>query len=241
MSFIAASVAMGGSAILGYLGSQKAAGQQAQAANNATAAQANMFNTVNQQNAPWRAAGQGALSTIGSMLSGTTTPTNPSGINLNSTFNNQDLNANLAPNYQFMLGQGQSATNNLNNATGGMIGGNALQGLDTFTQNYAGNAYQNAFNNYQAQNNNIFSRLSNIAGLGSTANQTTGQAAGTFGTGMSNTIMGLGAAQASGTVGGTNALTGGLNNLGGMAYLNSMTPAANSSAALPFSGNAQWT
>jgi hypothetical protein len=68
-------------------------------------------------------------------------------------FTNADLNAQLAPNYQFQLQQGQGALNAANNATGGMVGGNALKGLQDYTQNYAGNAYQNALNNYINQYN----------------------------------------------------------------------------------------
>ena len=62
-------------------------------------------------------------------------------------FTNADLNAQLAPNYQFQLQQGQGATNAAANAAGGMVGGNALKGLQDYTQNFAGNAYQNALAN----------------------------------------------------------------------------------------------
>jgi hypothetical protein len=74
-------------------------------------------------------------------------------------FTNADLNSYLAPNYEFQLKQGQGQTQNMANATGGLIGGNALQGLNTFTQNFAQNAYQNAFKNYQDQRNAIFGNV----------------------------------------------------------------------------------
>ncbi len=219
-----AALGIAGAGLVGSLisgnASQSAANTQANAANNATAAQQGMFNLTNSQSQPWRQAGRTALGSLTDMIGGTNNSgTNPGGINVNSPFTAQDLQSNLAPNYQFMLHQGQSTINHENNATGGMIGGNALQGLDQFTQNYAGNAYQNAFNNYQTQNSNIFNRLSNLAGLGGQANQTTANAAGTFGTNMGQTIMGSGAAQAAGTVGVANALNGGLGSMAGTNYL----------------------
>ena len=74
-------------------------------------------------------------------------------------FNNQDLNAQMAPNYAFQLDQGQRNEAALANTAGGQLSGNALQGLNTFTQNFAGNAYQKAFENFNNQRNNIFSNL----------------------------------------------------------------------------------
>ena len=76
---------------------------------------------------------------------------------LTRQFGDQDLNSNLAPNYNFQLQQGQGATNALNNVSGG--GGNAAQGLEQFTQNFAGNAYQNAFTNFNNQRTNIYNTL----------------------------------------------------------------------------------
>lgn len=84
-------------------------------------------------------------------------------------FTNADLNANLAPNYAFQLQQGQMANQRAANMGGGSLGGNALQGLQRYTQDYAGNAYQNAFNNFNAQRQNIYGNLSDMAKIGSTS------------------------------------------------------------------------
>ena len=128
-------------------------------------------------------------------------------------FNANDLNANLAPNYQFMLEQGLGQTKNLANSTGGVIGGNALQGLNTFAQNYSKNAYQDAFNNYTANQTNIFNRLASIAGLGQTSLNTTANA-GTNATNSHNNFMtSAAAANAAGTVGQANAISSGVNTL----------------------------
>ena len=173
---------------------------QADAARQAAANQMSMFNTINQQQAPWRQAGQNALSQIGGMSD-----------YFNHQFNNQDLQTHLAPNYQFQLQEGLRATNNAMNLQSGWSG-NTLRGINDYAQNYAGGAYQNAFNNYQAQQNNIFNRLANIAGLGQTATAQTGNAgtqlAGQAGTATQN----AGTAWGGGIVGAGNAVGGGINN-----------------------------
>jgi hypothetical protein len=88
---------------------------------------------------------------------------------LTRQFTNADLNANLAPNYAFQLAQGQMANQRAANMGGGSMGGNALQGLQKYTQDYAGGAYQNAFNNFNTQRQNIYGNLSNMANIGTTS------------------------------------------------------------------------
>ena len=138
-------------------------------------------------------------------------------------FNANDLNDTLAPNYAFMRDQGLGATANQLNVSGGNLSGNALQGINTFAQNYAGNAYQNAFNNYTANQSNIFNRLSTIAGLGSAANQQSSALAGTLAPSIANSQIAGGQAQAAGIVGGANALAGGANNAMGWYQLGNLT------------------
>jgi hypothetical protein len=201
-----------GSSLLGgllqYGAATSAADTQADAANRATAAQMAMFNTINQQQAPWRQAGVGALGSMQEMMPYFT-----------HQFNAQDLNANLAPNYQFMLDQGLGAVRNQANATGGLISGNTLKGINDYAQNYAQNAYQQAFNNYTANQTNIFNRLSNIAGLGQTANANVGQAGTAISGNAAQSMMNAGASQAAGTIGGANALSGALQNALGWYFL----------------------
>jgi hypothetical protein len=88
---------------------------------------------------------------------------------LTHQFDANDLNAQLAPNYAFQLAQGQMANQRAANMGGGSIGGNALQGLQKYTQDYASGAYQNAFNNYNTQRNNIYSTLAGMANIGTTS------------------------------------------------------------------------
>jgi len=110
----------------------------------------------------------------------------------NRQFTNADLNANLAPNYAFQLQQGQMANQRAANMGGGSLGGNALQGLQRYTQDYAGGAYQNAFNNFNTQRQNIYSNLADMAKIGTTS---AGQLAGLgnqYGSNMGSLASNLG-------------------------------------------------
>jgi hypothetical protein len=88
---------------------------------------------------------------------------------LTRQFGAADLNSQLAPNYAFQLAQGQMANQRAANMSGGSIGGNALQGLQKYTQDYASGAYQNAFNNFNTQRQNIYSTLAGMANIGTTS------------------------------------------------------------------------
>jgi len=216
-----------GGAALASSAAKSAANTQANAANNASQAQLGEFNTINQQQAPWRQAGGTA---VGQMANLTSLPSSDPA-SMTHQFTTSDLNANLAPNYDFMLNQGIGATKNQINSTGGLVSGNALQGVNTFAQNYAQNAYQQAYNNYNSNQTNIYNRLSNLAGLGQTANQSTANAGQNAVNASSNYLTSGAAAQAAGTVGSANALNAGGQNALGWNYLSSLNP--NSSMGVP--------
>ena len=185
-----------------------AASTQAAAGANAQDLIHGLYTAQSQIQAPYQQLGNQAVNTLGSLGSGTYNTLNPDGTvastgtgsgYLTNQFNNTDLNAQLAPNYAFQLKQGQGQAQNAANVGGGLLSGNTLQGLNQYTQNYAQGAYQNAFNNYQTQRQNIYSNLSNQAGIGQTANQQLsslgGQLANTYG----NVTTGLAASQAGAT------------------------------------------
>jgi hypothetical protein len=158
---------------------------------------------------------------------------------LTRQFGASDLNEQLAPNYAFQLQQGQMANQRAANMGGGSLGGNALRGLQDYTQNYAAGAYQNAFNNFQGQRTNIYNTLASIAGIGQTSQQQANQAASSYGTAAGNIatnlantqtglITGAGAAQAAGQVGAANAYGNAASNIGNTLAFNQMmrTPSA---------------
>lgn len=210
-------IGAGAGALASYSGAQ----MQADAAKQAAANQMSMFNTINTQLGPQRGAGYSALNQIRSMLPGQFTtygetgqPTGTAQGNdyLTRQFSPQDLQAGLAPNYQFMLGQGQQQAQRQANVAGGGIGGNALRALQEYTQNYAGNAYQNAFGNFQNQRTGIYNTLAGIAGLGQQAVGTGAQAGQAATTAAGQLGVGAAGAQAAGLTGAANAVSGGLQN-----------------------------
>jgi hypothetical protein len=215
-----------GGALVGGIASNMAAGTQADAANNATNAQQAMFNTTVANEQPYMTAGSTALSTLNGQL-----PT------LNTPINNTNWQQYMDPGYQFQLGQGQQALQNSQAAGDGAMSGAAMKGLIQYNQNYANTAYSNAFNQYQTQNSNIYSRLANLANLGQNAAAGTGQAAVATGANEANTITGAGNAEAAGIMGTGNAVSGGISNGMGYMMLNNMSGGSlfggSSSAGVP--------
>ena len=157
-------------------------------------------------------------------------------------FGPQDLQSNLAPNYQFMLGQGLGAVNQQMNVAGG--GSNITQNATKFAEDYASNAYQQAFNNFQTQRTGIYNTLSGIAGIGQTSNNTQANLANSLagnqttlgnqlGTSITNLatggsaaaasgITGAAMANASGQVGSANAISSGIGNAGNSILLSQL-------------------
>jgi hypothetical protein len=206
-------VAIGGSALLGYVGSQNQAGAARDAANTqlqgtleASRQQREMFDILNKQQAPYREAGYGALSKINTMLPQFT-----------RTFTPQDLTANLAPNYEFMKQQGLGAT--AQGANVSSPGSNVDLAKTIFAEKFAQGGYQDALTNFRNQQTDIFNRLSGIAGIGQTA-QGQAQALGSStGTNLANLATGGANAIAGGQIGSANAMAGGLQNVGNSALM----------------------
>lgn len=135
------------------------------------------------------------------------------------TFNADDLKSGLAPNYDFQLQQGLQALKASRAATGSLQTGQGLKDINDYAQNQASGAYQQAFQNWNTQNNNLYTRLQGIIAPGTgaaTAASSAGQAAGAGiaattmgGTAASNNFLtGGAAASAAGTVGQANAWSG---------------------------------
>ena len=205
--WVAAAVA--GSSIVGSMisgnAATDAANTQAQAGRDAQAALLGVGKDVSKLYQPYQDVGAQGLTNLSDMAK--------SGY-FTHQFDNTDLNSNLAPNYAFQLGQGTGANLAQSNATGGLVGGNAMKGLQDYTQGYASNAYQNAFNNYQAQRTNIYNANSGLAGLGENAVTGSANAQLGIGTQISNITQGIGNAQAAGTIGAANAYSGGVTGVG---------------------------
>jgi hypothetical protein len=226
--------------LIGANAAESGANKQAQSEANALDFNRQVFNTTQQQGTPGRAAGVNALNQLGALGSGTyqmyDANGNPTGTGVGSGFltkeiTPEDFAKGIDPGYQFRLQQGTEAANRAANVGGGMIGGNALKGLEDYVQGSASQEYGNYFNRNLGLRTNIYNTLAGIAGLGqntyNTSAQTGTTAAGTIG----NTMANIGAAQAGGTVGAANAISGGLQNAGNSYMLSQLlgqrTPMAN--------------
>ena len=121
------------------------------------------------------------------------------------------------PGYQFQMQQGQQGVLNGDANSAGALSGAAQKDLMGFNQGYANSAYNNAFNQYQTQQGNIYQRLGGMAQLGQSAasNQATG--ASSFANGIGQSMTNTGNAQAGGTVGMANAAS----SIGSLAWLQS--------------------
>jgi hypothetical protein len=85
---------------------------------------------------------------------------------LTAAFTPQDYLNNQDPGYQFQLQQGTQALRNASAAGSGALSGAALKDLIGYNQDYAKTGYASAFDRFNTQNNNIYSRLSGLATLG---------------------------------------------------------------------------
>ncbi len=116
------------------------------------------------------------------------------------------------PAYAFNLQQGTQALQNSAAAGSGALSGSALKDLLKYNQDYAGNAYNDAFNRYQTQQGNIFSRLSSLATLGQNSAAGVGAQGTTLAGNAGQAITNAGTAAGSGYVGAGNAASNGLTN-----------------------------
>jgi len=206
--------AIAGSALIGAVGSNMAAGTQAAGQEQAAQTQQNMFNTIQGQEQPFLQAGYGATSDLNQLLGtapatgagGTAGGTGLPGGYLTQQFSPKDLQN--YPGYQFQLQQGDQAIQNSAAASTGAVSGPALKSLMNYNQGLAGTTYGNAFNQFQTQQTNIFNRLSNIAGLGQNAAGNLGNAGVQLGTGIAGAQAAAGGSLAGGIVGATNSIGG---------------------------------
>jgi len=215
MTWIAASAIMaGGSIVGGVMGAnaaKSAAKTQAAAAREAIAQQQRMFDIQNEQQKPYREAGYSALSDIAGMKP-----------YLTKQFGQEDFQAGIDPSYNFRLAQGNLATTNLANQSGGLIGGNALQGLTNYGQGAASQEFGNAFNRFQTERGNIYNTLAGIAGIGQTAQGQVSNLAQDTASNIGQATIGAGNAIAGGQIGAANALSGGFQGAGNAYMMNNL-------------------
>jgi hypothetical protein len=231
MSFIAAAVVGGSvlSGVIGAVGANSAANTQASAQEQAAQIQQNEFNTTTQQEQPFIQGGQNALLALQQGL-GIATGNSagiPNGYLTQTTgpfsFNPSSITS--SPGYQFSQTQGLQQTQNSLAPNVGALSGPTLQALTNYATGNAEQYYNNYFNqaqsqyttnlnSQQTQQNNIFDRLSTIAGLGQNAAGNLGNTGAQLAGAEGQAVAGAGASQAAGIVGAANALGGGISSAG---------------------------
>lgn len=206
------------SSVIGAAGASSAAGTEANAANQSTAVQQEMFDQTRQTLQPFVTSGANSLA---SLTGGVGTPGAPGPLSAPApAWNPTTAGLEQTPGYQFQMSQGLQALLDAKTATGGVGGGNTLKAITSFGQGLAGNEYQQAFSNYlqqaqlqQSQQQQQFGQLYDIANLGENAAAGTGSIAAQVGSNIGNNITGAGNAAAAGQVGAANAVSGGISNL----------------------------
>lgn len=214
-------VAVAGGAIAGGVitsqGAKSAADTQAGAANRAAdLTQQQYLNNVKLEQ-PYMTAGQGALSNLDNLL-GIGKKTGSGYGSLLQPFT-LDTFKKMSPAYKFQLQQGQQGVLNGEASGQGALSGAALKDLTSYNQQFANTAWDNAFNQYQTQQGNIYTRLANIANLGQNAASGTGQNGANLAGSTAQSITNAGSAQAAGQVGAANAWSNSLGQLSSLPWL----------------------
>lgn len=173
-----------------YLGAQA----QKSAGNKAIAEQEKMFNTLQGNLEPYKQYGLDSLSKLQGAMPGLTKPFDPSQLD-------------QTPGYQFTKQQGMNAVNNSNSALGWGMSGPGAKGIADYVTGLADTTYGNQFDRYWGQNSNIFNMLMGPTQMGANAAGNVGQGALTTGSGIANTLMGIGNSQAGAYVGAANGIS----------------------------------
>jgi len=194
-----------GSSLYGANAAQQAGSAQAAAASRAADLQYQQFRDTAALQEPFRQAGVRALPQLEAqrnMMPGAFTGT---------------VDLTQDPGYAFRLSEGQKALDRSAAARGGLISGGALKAAQRFGQDLGSQEYQNAYNRaltgYNAdvaREATGYNRLAALAGYGQTATGQIGAAGQNMASNVGNLMTSGAAANAAGSVGSANALTGGL-------------------------------
>ncbi len=216
MSMVAVAVGTGVAGIAGAAinahAASSAAEQQANAAHEANQLQQNQYDQTRRDQLaardqsradldPWRQAGSGALSQMGSQ-------------DFQRDFTANDFTKD--PGYDFRMAEGQKALERSAAARGGLQSGGTMKALSRYGQDYASGEYQNAYNRFNQDRDRRFSRLSSISGQGQAAAagqanasgnyaSQMGQAGQNYATNVGNNTMGAANAAGAAGIAGANA------------------------------------
>ena len=184
---------------LGYLGATKAASLQAQSASNALGLQQSLFNQGLSAEQPFINLGTGASNQLADIYGIPYSNAQGTSAGGSAVASNALQNFTQTPDYQFAFSQGMRGVNAASAAAGMAQGGSNIKNATTFGQGLATQQFGNYFN-----------RLLSLTQLGAQGAGNVLSGSNIAGANMGQTTQNIGAAQASGVVGGTNAITGGI-------------------------------
>ena len=118
------------------------------------------------------------------------------------------------PGYAFRLSEGQKALERSAAARAGLQSGSALKAAAQYGQDMGSQEYMNAFNRYQTERAARLQPLQSLAGVGQTAANTLGAAAGQYGQTAGNLAMAGGVNQANAMLAGANIRASQYGNMG---------------------------
>lgn len=174
-----------------------AAGTSAAAQRYAADLQKQMFDKQLELQEPFRQAGLSGQNRLLELLGIGGTKTAPGyGKYASAEFTPTNFLANQDPGYAFRMSEGIKALDRSAAAKGGLLSGAQMKGIERYGQGLASDEYMNAFNRYQTQRANTLNPYASLAGVGQTATNALGNAAGAYGTSAGNLAMAGGANQA---------------------------------------------
>lgn len=150
------------------------------------------------------------------------TRSNPMYGYLTRNFTNEDFVKD--PGYQFRMDEGIKGVDRSAAARGGLFSGQAAKELDRYSQGFASNEFNNAYNRDTTNKSNLYSRMYGLSNQGLTATGQVGNALQNqqqINTGIANTNAANAMGQASTF---NNAIGGGLNYWQQQQYLNNQKP-----------------
>lgn len=179
-------------AIIGGDSSRRSSNQQADAASQAAAVQWDMYEQNRKDYAPWREAGENALTSLSTKVAA-----GPGDFT-------------KSPGYDFRLKEGNKAIERSASARTGALGGETEKALLRYNSDYASGEYQNFLNQYYQS----LTPQQSLAGVGMTATTGITNAGTNAANGMSNAALAAGNAQAAGTINQANSLAGNIGSMG---------------------------
>jgi hypothetical protein len=208
MTWVAVAVINAGASLIGsgmQANAAESAGErQLEASRYAAEQQREMFDIINKQQEPYRAAGYQSLSRIRELLPALTKPVTREEI----------LGL---PGYQAAIEQGTGAARQTMNVGGG--GSNVDRAAQKFALDYT---LTQAMPQVISQRQNIYNTLAGIAGIGQTAQGQVSTMGQNVATNIGQAAIGGATAYGAGQIGAANAYAGGLNNMGNTAFMYSL-------------------